>query len=991
MAENVGDLFATIGLKSDAFVKGMEDVFKTLAAATAAMGAAGAYAVKLASDYNETSNVMQQAFGKGAKAAEQWAAAQGTAMGRSTQQMREYVSVMQASMVPTLGSAQAATQMSKGITQLAVDMGSFFNVADPEAFNALRSALNGEAEPMKRFGVVMSEAALQAYALRQGIRTKVEAMDEAQKATLRYNFILDRTKAVQGDAIRTSDGLANQMKALQANVANLTTRFGQELYPAVTSAVQRITSMVESVANADASAMKMAATIATVTIAVTASGTAVAGLGLAIPQVVDGFKNFIALAPAMWAVGAPIIATTAAVIGLALAFGAVNKAVTDLTGKGVFGNAAEFAKQKNTENINAQIKALEQRIADLRDIGAGFAPGGRMANAGAYSANQSAVAEARLAINELKNELRGVAAPTADSTVWDMIKTGLGESLKGLGLEIEDFTAKAKASGDKLANLAMPAAKETIFARENLDSMRVASAAAFANQVDVDRLTTLKKETDAAVAHAMAGQRMYDDILARTEYMRTETDAMKKAKEAHDGYNKAINETILTLMAGGPSALGRENVARGIVGAAGTYEQFSMDQGQKVFGAALNTGIADAMKNIASVGAESLTAGLSGLSNVAGYAADMLQTWAGWAQQALGALKDAVSSGISSTLGSVFGGDRLLGPMSDGMRQMFSTVSAVVTPAVLAVVVPMALEIVWGAMASIVTLNPAFVGLSFVVSAAIAPFAALSIGVMGITAGLAVLVPRLVQFATQTESFKRFTEIMDVGAKAFIGALEPVFANLLPLAVVFAVTSQALAPLIMNFAQIDVVARVLFEVLRGVGIAVTNVSIALLELQFYTFQLVNGFIKAYNFVNDIFQGRDIATMDTAGVRNDIENAERNRQMLLDMTYDSGMRLAHVFGSVAEAAQMTAESLTNVPAGYKVARERYEAQDARGGPGAPPMPGGRGGGNVLNIFVERLEAANAADLLQQIDELLARRGYERGTTPFMGATAWVNRG
>jgi hypothetical protein len=131
-----------------------------------------------------------------------------------------------------IGSREGAAEMSKGLAQLSVDLGSFFNVADVDALNALRSGIVGELEPLKRFGIVMTEAALKQFALDQGIRKQIKSMSIAEKTTLRYKFIMARTADAQGDAEKTADTFANASKGLQSALKDMATTIGKKLLPA---------------------------------------------------------------------------------------------------------------------------------------------------------------------------------------------------------------------------------------------------------------------------------------------------------------------------------------------------------------------------------------------------------------------------------------------------------------------------------------------------------------------------------------------------------------------------------------------------------------------------------------------------------------------------------------------------------------------------------------------------------------------------------------
>lgn len=251
MSLNLGELFVVLGLDSGPFSKGVGVAIELTNRLSDALGETAKHAIMAASDFNETGNVMQQAFGKGASAAETWSATTASAVGRTTQQMREFSSVSQAMLSSMLGSAEAAAPMSKALSQLAVDMGSFWNVADKDAFAALRSGIAGESEPLKRFGIVMNDASLNAYALAQGISVTTQQMTEAEKTTLRYHYILDQTKMVQGDAVRTSDSFANQLKALNAQFEESSRKLGQQLMPQAQMFVSIARDMMSAITQGD--------------------------------------------------------------------------------------------------------------------------------------------------------------------------------------------------------------------------------------------------------------------------------------------------------------------------------------------------------------------------------------------------------------------------------------------------------------------------------------------------------------------------------------------------------------------------------------------------------------------------------------------------------------------------------------------------------------------------------------------------------------------
>jgi hypothetical protein len=188
--------------------------------------------VTLASDANETDNVLSEVFGaQGAAEVKDWAQTTSKWMGRSEYTLRKNASALGAMLEPMTGSADKAKEMSKNIGALAIDLASFFNTADDDALLALKAGLSGEAEPLRRYGIVLLDATLQEFAHAQGIKKKVAAMNVAEKTELRYQFILKNSKKAQGDAHRTMNGFANASRALGDNLKDLGTRIGQKLLP----------------------------------------------------------------------------------------------------------------------------------------------------------------------------------------------------------------------------------------------------------------------------------------------------------------------------------------------------------------------------------------------------------------------------------------------------------------------------------------------------------------------------------------------------------------------------------------------------------------------------------------------------------------------------------------------------------------------------------------------------------------------------------------
>lgn len=145
--------------------------------------------------------------------------------------------------------------LSKNLTQLAYDEGSYWNKDVAETFTAMSSAISGEIEPIRRLGVDLSQARLQQELLVLGFNKQVSSLSQADKAVLRYIAIMKQTANVQGNLAQTIQSPANQIKILKAQLDMLAKSVGSLLYPALKSilppliaAVQLIREFVEWVA-----------------------------------------------------------------------------------------------------------------------------------------------------------------------------------------------------------------------------------------------------------------------------------------------------------------------------------------------------------------------------------------------------------------------------------------------------------------------------------------------------------------------------------------------------------------------------------------------------------------------------------------------------------------------------------------------------------------------------------------------------------------------
>lgn len=188
--------------------------------------------VMAASNMAESLSKVRVVFEDGAAAVETWAASAATNMGISNQAALEAAGTY-GNLFQAFGLGQGESQkMSMSLVQLAGDMASFNNTSIDDAILALRSGLSGETEPLKKFGVALSDVRLKAEAAAMGLGTYSGTLPPAIKSQAAYSLIMKDTALAQGDYARTADGTANTMKTMQAQFEDAKVALGEALMPA---------------------------------------------------------------------------------------------------------------------------------------------------------------------------------------------------------------------------------------------------------------------------------------------------------------------------------------------------------------------------------------------------------------------------------------------------------------------------------------------------------------------------------------------------------------------------------------------------------------------------------------------------------------------------------------------------------------------------------------------------------------------------------------
>lgn len=215
-----------------------------IAAATAGAAVIAKGLIDSASDLEEVSSKTAVIFGDATDQVVKFAEGAASSLGQS-----KTAALNAASTFGVFGKAAGLTGKDLGtfstdMTALASDLASFANTSPEEAALALGAALRGEAEPIRKYGVMLDDAALKAEALAMGVYSGKGPLTQQQKILAAQSAIFKQTSDAQGDFARTSDGVANQQRIMAAQFENVKASLGKALIPAFSAALGFITNKV---------------------------------------------------------------------------------------------------------------------------------------------------------------------------------------------------------------------------------------------------------------------------------------------------------------------------------------------------------------------------------------------------------------------------------------------------------------------------------------------------------------------------------------------------------------------------------------------------------------------------------------------------------------------------------------------------------------------------------------------------------------------------
>lgn len=208
--------------------------------AISAVGAGIYKSTKLAGDAVEDVSKFEAVFKDQSKAAMEFANNLSESVGRSKYELVKFLSTLQDTFVPLGYTRDKAREMAQQMVELAVDVASFNNKADDEVLRDFQSAIVGNHETVRKYGIIITEERLKQEALNASVWDGKGDLDALTKVQMRMNLILRGTKDAQGDALRTSGALSNQVKRLQSSFKDLSTDLGMIFIPIATTIVSKL-------------------------------------------------------------------------------------------------------------------------------------------------------------------------------------------------------------------------------------------------------------------------------------------------------------------------------------------------------------------------------------------------------------------------------------------------------------------------------------------------------------------------------------------------------------------------------------------------------------------------------------------------------------------------------------------------------------------------------------------------------------------------------
>lgn len=204
-------------------------------------------AIDISSSLTEVENVVRTTFGNYEKLIQDFSKTSIQDFGMSELTAKQVASRFQA-MGTAMGFSQGKmADMSLQLTKLTADMASFYDMEQSDVARNLQAVFTGETEPLRKYGLDLTQATLKEWAMKQGLDADISSMTQAEKTMLRYQYVMANTAAAQGDFARTSDTWANQVRILKQSFEQLASIIGGALINAFKPFVRTLNAVMQKV------------------------------------------------------------------------------------------------------------------------------------------------------------------------------------------------------------------------------------------------------------------------------------------------------------------------------------------------------------------------------------------------------------------------------------------------------------------------------------------------------------------------------------------------------------------------------------------------------------------------------------------------------------------------------------------------------------------------------------------------------------------------
>ncbi len=223
-----------------------QDMSKKL---TLPIAAAGAASFKMGADFEQAVGKMEVVFEQNARNIDKWAQNSLKNFGLSRSTAIEMVADFGALFKGVGINIVKTEEWSRTLVERTMDLANFYNTSIDETINALNAIVTGQTEPLRRFGINMTQATLQEYAYSKGIRKKIQDMTEAEKVQLRYNYVIEKTAMAVGTTARESDTATGQLNKLKESLKELALGFSEHIIPIILPFIEALNKLIELFSN----------------------------------------------------------------------------------------------------------------------------------------------------------------------------------------------------------------------------------------------------------------------------------------------------------------------------------------------------------------------------------------------------------------------------------------------------------------------------------------------------------------------------------------------------------------------------------------------------------------------------------------------------------------------------------------------------------------------------------------------------------------------